>query len=61
LSAGQYDSFIVRVFSERAGDMLHGQVTHVATRRTARFTDLRRVVSFIVAHVGQRPGLDGAP
>jgi hypothetical protein len=60
LSAGQYDSFVVRVFSGRAGDMVHGQVTHVATRRTARFTDLHRVVAFILAHVGQRPSTTAA-
>jgi hypothetical protein len=34
--------------------MVHGQVTHVATRRTLRFTEVQRVVSFILTHLGQR-------
>jgi hypothetical protein len=56
LSAGHYDSFVVRVFSRGpARELIHGQVTHVATRRTVRFKDLKRVMAFIRAHVGQRP------
>jgi hypothetical protein len=56
LSAGHYDSFVVRVFSRGpTRELVHGQVTHVATRRTLRFKDLQRVMAFILAHVGQRP------
>jgi hypothetical protein len=56
LSAGHYDSFVVRVFSRGpTHELVHGQVTHVATRRTVRFKDLKRVMAFIRAHVGQRP------
>jgi hypothetical protein len=55
VSAGHYDSFVVRVFSRGpARELVHGQVTHVATRRTVRFKDLKRVMAFIRAHVGQR-------
>jgi hypothetical protein len=59
LTSGQYDSFIVRVFSRGpARGLIHGRVTHVATRRTISFTDLQRVMSFILAHVGQSPAPD---
>ena len=56
LTAGRYDSFVVRVFSRGpTNSLVHGQVTHVATRRTLRFTELPPVLSFILTQVGQRP------
>ena len=62
LSAGQYDSFVVRVFSRGpTREVVHGQVTHVGTRRTLRFTDLQRAMTFIRAHAGQRPAQGAAP
>jgi len=55
LSAAQYDSFIVRVLSRPdQRQVVGGQVTHVATRRTLRFTDLQRVMAFILAQLGRR-------
>jgi hypothetical protein len=55
LSAARYDSFVVRILShERSGGVVHGRVTHVATRRSLRFTDLQRLVAFILTHVGKR-------
>jgi hypothetical protein len=54
LSAGRYDSFVVRVFSDaRTGTFQHGEVTHVATRRKHHFTDLRSATAFMLAQVGQ--------
>ena len=56
LTAGRYDSFVVRVFSRGpTNTLVHGQVTHVATRRMLRFTELQGVVSFILTQVGQGP------
>jgi hypothetical protein len=56
LSAGRYHSFVIRVFSRGAGrGIVHGQVTHVASRRTLRFRDLQSIVAFIRAHVDRRP------
>jgi hypothetical protein len=53
LSAGRYDSFVLRVFS-RAEDrhVVHGEVTHVSSRRTRHFTDLDSALAFIVAQMG---------
>lgn len=56
LSASRYDSFVVRVVSRQdSGELVQGQVTHVASRRTLRFTDVQRVVGFILTHL-HRPG-----
>jgi hypothetical protein len=58
LSAGKYDSFVVRVFSRSAaGDLVHGEVTHVASRRKRRFTDLSIALAFMAAQMAtQVPG-----
>ena len=58
LSAGQYASFVVRVWS-RGGDLVQGQITHTATRRTARFRTPQRMLAFILAHLSAPP--DGEP
>jgi hypothetical protein len=56
LSGGHYDSFVLRVFSRvRDGELVHGEVTHVATRRKERFTDLRSALAFIVATIAHHP------
>jgi hypothetical protein len=53
LSAGRYDSFVLRVFTRaQDGQMVHGEVTHVLTRRRQRFTDLDSALAFIAAHMG---------
>jgi hypothetical protein len=55
LSAGRYQSFIVRVWSGESADAtLRGQITHVASHQTVGFTDLQRVLSFIQLHL--KPG-----
>ena len=55
LSAGRYQSFIVRVWSSDSADAtLRGQITHVASHQTVGFTDLQRVLAFIQLHL--KPG-----
>ena len=55
LSAGHYDSFVLRVFSrERDGELLHGEVTHVASRRMQRFADLHSALAFIVSTISRQ-------
>ena len=54
VSSGRYDSFVVRIFTrDRAADFILGQVTHIATRETLRFTNPDRILTFILAHVGR--------
>jgi hypothetical protein len=68
LDAGYYTSFVIRIWSrKRSGGLRHGQITHVATRETAYFTESESVLSFIDAHLevpfggaaqGQPEGVD---
>jgi hypothetical protein len=52
LSSGRYDSFVVRVLRRNAsGGFVHGQVIHIGTRRSKRFTDLETAMTFIQAHL----------
>ena len=69
LSAGQYETFVVRLWSSRhtpdgdgAGTTVRGQITHVSTHQTLRFTDLNHILTFIQAHLDRlesagRPGV----
>jgi hypothetical protein len=53
LSDARYASFVVRVLRQgTSGGYIHGQVTHIASRRSKRFTDLQTVVGFILAQLG---------
>jgi hypothetical protein len=55
LSAVRYDSFVVRVLSRPPATQPVGvQVTHIGTRRTLHFTDLQRIVGFMLDQVGSR-------
>jgi hypothetical protein len=48
-SRGRYQSFTVRVWCpDESGAIAHGEVVHVATRRSMYFRDLRSMVAFIV-------------
>ena len=52
LSAGQYETFVVRLWSSQsAGTAVRGQITHVSTHQTVRFTDLNHILAFIQAHL----------
>ncbi len=50
VNAGRYHSFLIRILS-RDGNVLHGQITHIATRETARFKDPQRMMDFIAEHM----------
>jgi hypothetical protein len=56
LSHAAYDSFVVRVLSRPGAPApLLGQVTHVATRRSAHFSTSQALVAFMEAHIGLPP------
>ena len=56
LSAGQYDTFLVKVLVRRtSGQIVHGQVTHVASHRTVRFKDPTKILRFILTQIAQGP------
>ncbi len=53
LSAGHYQSFVVRVWG-RDGGIVRGTITHVATRRSIHFRDSRRMLAFIYTHLRRK-------
>ncbi len=50
LSGGRYHSFVVRILS-REGEAIQGEITHVGTRKSVRFSDARRMVRFITENL----------
>ena len=55
----QYQTFIVRLSAETAGDEVRGRIEHVRTRRTAYFSDAAEMLGFIdgrLARYGAKPG-----
>jgi hypothetical protein len=61
LSPGRYHSFTVRIWSKgAAGELTHGEVTDVATRRSAQFRDARGLLAFILRTLGARDDQDAA-
>lgn len=52
LGAGRYDSFVIRVFTRgEHGRLVDGQVMHVGTRVSARFTSFEHAITFMQAHL----------
>jgi hypothetical protein len=51
-TTGRYESFVLRVW-RRGSRLVHGQVTHIATRRSVYFRDMRRLYAFMLG-VGDR-------
>jgi hypothetical protein len=58
LSRGQYDSFVVRVWSQSDGGLTHGRITHVRSRDTLAFRAVDELITFMLVHVGRPPRLD---
>ncbi len=59
LSGGRYHSFVVRILS-RAGGGIQGEITHVGSRKSVRFSDAPRMVRFIMENL-KPSGDPGAP
>lgn len=50
LSVDSYQSFVVRVLTHD-GILVQGQITHIATRDSARFKETTRMIEFILDHL----------
>jgi hypothetical protein len=49
VSPGRYHSFTVRIWSRSdSGELTHGEVVHVATRRTLHFREVGSLLHFIL-------------
>jgi hypothetical protein len=59
LSPGRYHSFTVRIWSRGdTGELTHGEVVHVATRRSLHFRDLRTLLHFMLGSLKTPAELD---
>jgi len=57
LSGGCYHSFVVRILS-RQGRVVQGEITHVGTRKSVRFSDAGRMVDFIMGNLESHSELE---
>ncbi len=42
-----YSTFVVRILLENGNSVVEGQITHVASQKTAYFRDLSKAIAFI--------------
>lgn len=59
LDPGQYDSFTVRIWSHASGDLTHGQIVHVPSRRSTYFKSPRAMLAFMLVHLRERRDRSG--
>ena len=53
---GYYNSFVVKVWINDAGDTTRGYIQHVGTQETMHFYDLDKINEFILSHVHLQSG-----
>ncbi len=46
-----YSTFVVRILLENDNSVVEGQITHVASQKTAYFRDLGKAMDFIENHL----------
>jgi hypothetical protein len=51
LPLGQYQTFVVRLWTDEAEDSLRGHVQHVGSRRGIYFRDVEKMLQFINEHL----------
>lgn len=52
---GYYNSFVVKVWSEKPGGKVRGHIQHVGTQESSHFLNLDKMLDFIIAHLGPPP------
>ncbi len=50
-----YSTFVVRILLENDNSVVEGQITHVASQKTAYFRDLSKAVAFIEHNLASNP------
>jgi len=53
---GYYNSFVVKVWINDAGDTTRGYIQHVGTQETMHFYDLDKINEFILSHIHLQSG-----
>jgi len=52
-----YSTFVVRILLENDNSVVEGQITHVASQKTAYFRDLNKAMDFIELNLDSNPEL----
>lgn len=52
---GHYDSFVVRIWTREVEGTLRGHIQHVSTQESVSFSNLDKMVDFIMSHL-RTPG-----
>ncbi len=50
-----YSTFVVRILLENDNSVVEGQITHVASQKTAYFRDLSKAIDFIEHNLDPNP------
>lgn len=51
---GHYNSFLVRIWSDKGQNLVRGYVQHVGTEEGAHFMDWNKMVDFMTNHLDWR-------
>ena len=54
-----YSTFVLRILLDSQNSLVEGQITHVASQKTAYFRDLSKAIAFIEHHLEHH--LDASP
>ena len=52
---GYYNTFVVKIWSDEAEEIIRGHIQHVSTQEEAYFLSLENMTDFIVSHLGPPP------
>ncbi len=50
-----YSTFVIRILLEEDNSVVEGQITHVASQKTAYFRDLSKAIAFIEHNLDSNP------
>ncbi len=50
-----YSTFVIRILVEKDNSVVEGQITHVASQKTAYFRDLSKAIAFIEHNLDSNP------
>ncbi|OGO00137.1 MAG: hypothetical protein A2Y58_06145 [Chloroflexi bacterium RBG_13_51_52] len=53
---GQYNSFVVKIWTNEATAKFRGHIQHVGSQDATYFITMEKMVEFIKSHLGPHPG-----
>jgi hypothetical protein len=54
---GQYNSFVVKIWTNEATAKFRGHIQHVGSQEATYFITTEKMVAFIMSHLKAQPGL----